>query len=357
MGNWKFFLANSSDMSLNADITGIARSKQLTLAHNRSGNCTFNLPLSVDTLEYSQTNQKCVIAMKNNNVVWSGPIWSRSIDLNAEKIEVNSVGWFEILMYRFIWESLSSVDFSAGADEGQIAFALLNLANSDVPTWITAGTESAGSTRKVKYEIWQSIGEEIINLSDTEDGFDIYIDPVTRQMNLTDADEYADRTEIPFGYNWGPNNISNLVIEENGGEMRNRIQVVGADNNVWVYDADGTGGKPDSQGVNNMLTEIIQVTEKSDSTVLQAIANAQGAIKQFPPVNYDLTLKPQGPGNPYEIFEDYNIGDKIYITANKQLGKEAVQLTHEPRIFGATIDIGDDGVERVSSLQTQYSGN
>jgi hypothetical protein len=124
MGNWKFFLANSSDMSLNADITGIARSKQLTLAHNRSGNCTFNLPLSVDTLEYSQTNQKCVIAMKNNNVVWSGPIWSRSIDLNAEKIEVNSVGWFEILMYRFIWESLSSVDFSAGADEGQIAFAL-----------------------------------------------------------------------------------------------------------------------------------------------------------------------------------------------------------------------------------------
>lgn len=295
--------------------------------------------------------------MKNNNVVWSGPIWSRSIDLAGEKIEVNAVGWFEILMNRFLWNSVPDYSSGSGTNEGTIALGLLSVANSDRQTWITAGTNSSTSLRKVKYEIWQSVGEEIINLSDQEDGFDIYVDPETRKLNLVDADQYVNRTAIPFGMNWGPDNISNIVIEENGGEMRNRIQVVGANNNVWQYDADGTDGKPDTQASHNLMTEIIQVTEKDDATVLQAIANAQGAIKQYPVMNYDIQLKAQGPGNPYSIFEDYNIGDRIYVTANKQLGSETIQLTHEPRIFGATINIDDNGIERVSSLQTTFSGS
>lgn len=360
MGNWKFFLAESDDMEITADITNNARNKQLALNFNRSGNCTFQLPLTTDFLNYTQTNQKCVICMKNDQVVWSGPIWTRSIDLDAERIDVSSVGWFEILMSRFLWDkpSVPSVyvpDFSSGQTDMTIGIALLKIANADFPTYISYGTSTGtGQTRQIKYEVWQSIGEEIINLSEAESGFDIYMDPVTREMNFKAPTNYTHRTSIPFGMNHGVNNISNIVIEENGGELRNRIQVVGKNNLVYYYPPTEPTA---SQTANNLMTEVIQATETDDALMLQAIANSQAAIKENGMINYDITLKPQGSGNQYELFEDYFLGDRIDVIAQKQLGDETIVFQYEPRIFGATINIDEQGVERVSSLQTTYSGS
>mgnify|MGYP001224230556 CR=1 FL=1 len=354
MSNWKFYLANSSDLSYNKDISGEARGKQLSLSHNRSGNFEFNLPMTAENLYYTQCVQTCVICLKNNNIVWSGPIWTRSTDFAAAKINFTAVGWFEILMNRFLWNNVPTY---TSQNEGYIALQLLNIANTDHPTWITMGTNTATSTRSKKYEIWQNIGEEIISLSDIEDGFDLQVDPETRELNIKEWDDYEDRTEIPFGLNWGPDNISNLVVDENGGEMRNRIQVVGANSTVYTYNSNSPLFPDNSQDYNGVFTEIIQATEESDANVLQAIANAHGAIKQWPITNYDIQLKPQGPNNPYEIFEDYNIGDKIYATAQKSIEGEKVSMEIEPRIFGATIAIDDNGTERVSSLQTTFSGS
>ena len=351
MGQWKFLLADSDNMEVVADITHLARNKALTLSHNRSGNCTFQLPLTVDILNHTKTNNKCVICMKNNVVVWSGPIWTRSIDLDQQKVDISSVGWFELLMSRFLWTG-TIPDYSAGQPDGTIAALLLKNANADTyPTYIAMDTYSTDNVRKIKYEIFQSIGEEIINLSDMEAGFDIYMDPVTRELTLKSSSDYEERTEIPFGMNHGVNNVSNIIIEENGGEMRNRISVVGGDNTVWTYN-DTT-----SQALNGIMHEIVQVTETTDSDVLQAIANSYGAIKSNGLISYDISLKPQGESNPYELFEDYNIGDRIYVTAQKQIEGETLVFTQEPRIFGATINIDENGVERVSSLQTTFSGS
>lgn len=357
MGVWKFFLAQSTDLEVTSDVTGQARNKQLTVAFNRSGNLTFQLPLTLDNLEYTKTHSCCILAQKNNTVVWSGPVWTRTIDFGGEKIDISAVGWFEYLMTRYLWEG-TIPDYSvAGEGDMTIASGLLTIANSDSPTYITfGGMTGAEETRKVKYEIWQSIGEEIINLSDTEHGFDIYMDPLTRELSLKAPETYTHQTDIPFGYNFGADNISNLIIEDNGGEMRNRIQVVGKDNNVWQYDADGTGGSPDSQGINGLMTEVIQATESDDALLLQAIANAQGALKENGMINYEITLKAQGANNPYELFEDYDLGDRIDVTAQKRIDNETIIMEMSPRVFGATIDIDDQGVERVSSLQTTFAG-
>jgi hypothetical protein len=352
MANWKVYLAESSDLTFTKDITAISRDKTLTLSHNRSGSFNCNLPLSANNLELSKTNQNCIIVLKDGVIVWSGPIWTRSIKFNESKIEVSAVGWFEILMYRFL---ISTVPSFTNATEGNIVLGtspagLLKIANDNTPTWITAGTNPAGgSLRTITYEIFQSIGENIINLSDMEYGFDIYLDPETRQLNIRDADDFDDRTNIPFGYNWGPDNIQDIVIEENGGEMRNKVHVV-SPNNV-IYTAPNTASITD----NNLLEEVIQITEEDDPLVLQAIANAEVAVKGYPPINYEITLKPQGAGNPYGIFEDYNIGDRIQFTANKNVDGELIQIEHAPRIFAATITIDDNGREVVSSLQTTFS--
>jgi hypothetical protein len=354
MANWKFLLANSSNLQVTKDITYESRGKNLTLAHNKSGSCGFNLPLSSENFDLTKPNQKCVLAMKNGEVIWSGPIWTRAINFNESKIEVNAVGWFEILMSRFFTTVVP--EYAANSNEGAIVMnnsapiGLLNIANNNHPTWITLGNNTATSLRSPEYAIFQSIGEEIIKLSDTEYGFDIYIDPVTRQMNLYDDTEFEDRTDVQFGYNWGPNNISNIVIEENGGEMRNRIHVVGGDNEIW------TASDDESIASNNLFEEIIQITEKTEENVLQAIANAEVAVRGKPNITYEISLKPQGPSNPYSLFEDYNIGDRIYFTVNKGIyGQDFIQLEHTARVFGASVSIDENGLETISSIQTTYS--
>ncbi len=249
MSTWKFFIANSSDLEIQKDITNEARGKQLTLSYNRSGSLSFNIPLNVSNYENTFTNKKCVMVMKNNQFVWSGPIWTRTVNMSEEKIEISAVGWFEILMYR-LTDSPKTFS-SATYTEGEIVFNLLNEANNDHPTWLTPGTDTTVTPRSKTIETFSSIGQTILDLSDTEDGFDIFVNPQTRQMNLKEWDEFEDRTNVHFGYNWGSNNISNLTIEQNGGEMRNRFIVTGSSNQAYVYPATSANPPSQSQIENN----------------------------------------------------------------------------------------------------------
>jgi hypothetical protein len=56
------------------------------------------------------------------------------------------------------------------------------------------------------------------------------------------------------------------------------------------------------------------------------------------------------------IFEDYEIGDVVYTTIKKgprfQVGLETPQPV---RVYGANIEIEDNGVEKVTGIQTVYS--
>lgn len=354
MGIWKFFLADSETLDLQKDVTNEARGKQLNLTYNRPGSCSFNLPLNELNYDNTFSNKKAVVAIKNGSIVWSGPIWSRSINFNEEKIDVNAVGWFELLMYRIAYAPKTYS--SATWKEGEIAFDLLDMANADFDTWISAGNDSSTTYRAKQIETFMSIGEEIINLSDIEYGFDFEVDPETRQLNIKEYTEYEDRTDVVFGYNWGPNNVSNFTIEENGGEMRNRYIVTGSTGKAYSYpNTSGSSGSA-SQLENNLLVEVNQITEQSNPIFLQAVANANGQIKEFPVTTYDISLKPFGVSNPYGIFEHFNIGDKIYFTIQKQIGSRRFILEYAPRIFGATVTIDEEGREIISSLQTTFGG-
>lgn len=356
---WKFFLANSDDLSVNADITNQSRDKTLTVSHNRPGSFSFNTNLTLENVDYTQTLNKCVLCVKNGVIVWSGPIWSRNIDFVEEKIECEAVGWFEILMHRYIIPP-DIPDFTnggVGTNEGEIAHYLLNYANAIEPTWIIAGSDSANITkRKLVNEPWQSIGEEIINLSDMEDGFDMNVHPVDRTFNVFEWNEYDDRTEIQFQFNAGIDNIAKINVKELGGEMRNDVYAIGEENIVNHSVSTST-----SIEENNMLQAVIQATEITDTTILAAISESEIALKDFPPLEFEIELKPTGQGNPYSIFEDYNIGDKIYVDAVKRLStntgkQETIRISGSPRIFGASISIDENSVERVTSLRTTYSG-
>ena len=77
MSNWKFYLANSNDLSLNKDITAISRDKTISLSHNRSGNCTFNIPLDFEKLLL----RKLIYKLTGKTVLFN-PFSKISIQLN-----------------------------------------------------------------------------------------------------------------------------------------------------------------------------------------------------------------------------------------------------------------------------------
>jgi hypothetical protein len=345
---WKVYLADSSTLTPAKDITN-GHDKTLTLSFNRSGNFSCRIPLNAENLNLTQTNQKSILVVKNENIVWSGPIWTRTINLAENMIEIACVGWFDILLNRYFYSDINTYEFTP-TNEGAIAFALLNIANTEYNTWISQGSNSSTSLRTVKFEIFQSIGEEIINLSDLENGFDFEITPDTRVMNIVDSNNFTVNTNIVFGYNCFSDNVATIDISEDGSQMKNKISAVSNDNFV------STAIDTDNYATHNLMAEVIQLNETSDHNLVSAVAEAEISIKKNPFIDYNLNLKPYGDSNPYSLFTDYNLGDKISFSAKKYIDGEEIIFAAEPRIFGCSLQIDEWGNETATSLQTTFTG-
>jgi hypothetical protein len=338
---WQFFLAESATLTRIAEITD-ARDKSLSLALNRSGSASFNVPLQSDWIDYFNPMLNCIIVQKNNEVIWSGPIWTTEEDFASSRMSVNAVGWFEILFKRYLKEAIEFDNVSGGA----IAQLLLTEANADFTTWISNGTNGDDMARTVEYEVLQNVGQEIQSLSEVEAGFDFWVHPETRQLHTYRYDDYTDRPEIQFGFNIGAHNLASFGRSINADEMRNQIIVQG-DNEAWIANEEDYW--PDY----NLFTEVISLTETNDDTILQAIANAEVAVNKLPRVVLSFVPKAEGAANSYTLFEDYNIGDKVYVSAKRQ---ERTVTDQAVRIFGVDVNITNNGIEQVTSIKTSFEG-
>lgn len=87
----------------------------------------------------------------------------------------------------------------------------------------------------------------------------------------------------------------------------------------------------------------------TETQILAAFGNAELAVKSTPRVTYTFTPFPETDARVPNIFSDYYVGDKVYLTA--KLG--TLQITNQAiRIFGATLSIDENGNSSVTSLET-----
>lgn len=342
---WTFYLADSDDLSNLGEITFEARNKSLSVGLNKAGSCSFELHLSSDLAQYIVPIKYCVIARKNGAIVWSGPIWNLQEDLDNEKIQVSANGWFQLLHKRY----LDSQSIYSSQKRGAIALDLLAKANAQQFTYIHAGTN--GDTNSVNinktYERYANIGQEIEALSATEAGFDFEVDPQTRLLQIRAYNSYTDQTDVVFGYNWGPNNVANVQRTTDADEMANRI-IVTHPNGATQADESAI------QTEYRLFTKIINISESISTTLAAAIANAEVAINKYPRTLITFQPKLYGPDNVPSLFEDYDIGDKVYLTAHRHgvsIERQAV------RVFGTTVSIDDNGNETLSSIQSTYNSS
>lgn len=340
-----------------------AKSRQFDIFRNRGGSCSFSIrtddPMAyeildrVDLGDVRGTVRKCVRIRRNGRDLWSGPIWGITGSLASDQITINCVGWLETLVKKLLWNVLDMSNDGNGWPADHVAFAILDAANTQDPTHpllIKPGSVTGPMMNRNRYyQYGQSVADAIQKLSDIEAGFDYEIDPVTREMNLYSWDSYPIREDVILGYNFGPNNLKDMGWREAGDQMCNKMVVISQGAPVGpIYDSD-------SQDDYGNFEEYVTLSG-ANQDVLMPYGVAELVIRSRPLITYTLVPKIVASGMPTGspiLFDNFDIGDKIWFSAHKNAFKVIKQAV---RVFGASVALDDAGNETVGQLMTSPTG-
>jgi hypothetical protein len=356
-------------------------------------------------------HQTALKLVRNEQEIWSGPIWQANDSSSAatgqqsgsDKCEITAFGWFNELggsgqNCRLVhtgtefaamlagangvaWEAENGSYVPLGIDtaiqlaydvieypqttDAAIIFDLLNRANIDSPTMITPGNIYGHPIgRNLTLQRFQNVGQEITQLVNVESGVDFVIDPVTRKMDL-----YGPGASSSFMINTGygqdrgqqtlfsyPGNCVQVSRSRDGTRTQNRVETVGQ---YGVGRADDLA----SQNVNRLHEFQQSLSEVVDPNILTAYAQSQVAVLKNPWQIISFTPRPITsedqtgvPGVP-RPFEDFVVGDIIYTRISRGSIQIGTDGNPQPiRVYGFNLSIDDNGVERLTSLQTTYQG-
>lgn len=348
---WEFLVADSRTMEEIGTLRN-AHDRQLEVDLNKSGSASGWSPMTDPIVPYVYPWSTCLIVNYNSAdrasfTYWSGPFNNRNTDMEGNKVTFSAVGWFERLMH------LSLKDLTLpflNEDAGVIVTALLAKAKALDPSLpITMGVCEITQLRTITYALDQNIGQAIIDLSNLESGYDWYVDPVDRTLNIV-----ARRGLVLPSCRWtyiadgrGENsNLSNCVENVDGSTLANDVIARGQ------Y---GTGEQVDaaSQAEYGVFMQVDSLSDVTDTTILEAYAGAEVVYLSQPRTTYTLSPKPSSNLRVPRLFRDFDVGDTTFLTARRYFIRIENLAT---RIFGVTLAISDVGTETITNLQITADG-
>lgn len=339
-----------------------ARGRSIDLALNKPGGVKFNVPLQYDLFKDVETVKHGVIAYRNGVPKHSGMIWNLQEDAPGNKLNVATIGWYELLNHRVLRDDVSYPRVGLVPNKitgGQIVFdapvgtpgtigyypgGLLTIANDQKDTWIVAGADSDIMERVAAYTRGTTIGSIITSLSETEAGFDFEVDPDTRELNIRAWDDVRDRTEYGvFGYAIQPKNLVNFGREFDASQMVNRHTSMGK------YGG-GIAENLEAQDEYQLFEEIISLSDVVDPNVLLAYSGSEVTLKGRPRIITNIMpFATTGSGKTPQPLEDYDLGDRILYSVIKG---DRINIEDQiARVFGLSLSITDEGNEKVTGFQ------
>lgn len=341
--SWRFELAHSSDMSNIAELRQ-ARGRSLTCTLNRAGALNFSVPLDSDIASDIYEVVTCVKVSLDDDVVWSGPVWTceESIDGSKASLNVGCVGWLQTLDKRVVrptWNRNQSISYR-NVEAGAIAHDLLTRSNSDAlaagaPSYVVPGTYEVTQLRTRTYQPWSGILTSINELTEIESGFDMIVDPETRALNIYAAMKNATECRYQLG-----NNVATVSRNTDAGRMINYMTAYSSSAGYAAVT------DPDSCATYGLYEEAQSLSDVVNPTILAAFAAAEIAVKHHPLSVITFTPKPET----YVPFRDFNVGDTVELTA--QHGR--LQITEQLlRMFSFSVGESRNGTfGAVSGIQT-----
>jgi hypothetical protein len=403
---WKFILVNSKDLSQIGELDQ-ARDKNLNLGLNRPGSASFSYSYYGRLAEDIEVISTGIIAYRYNSqteiydAVWSGYVNEINEDAEAESMSVSCVGWFERLNKRIAKQEImytsqydndiilgtglvtptgttgitcpsgilpianrttTATEYvipSGSYPAGAYPLPVVSGSSPNTLTLLAVGTydnttdipASALTKKTIKVEQDQSFGEAITNLTQQENGPDIDVNPITRELNV-----YLKRgnvkEDVYFGYNWGPSNIRAFSKQIGTEQFANNL--IGRANGVVpVMLATDT----DSLNAYGLWESVINLTQNApNQNVLEYFTAAEYLFTSTPLVTYSITPYPFTRGSSVpEPFVDYIIGDQVNFVANRPPRIDPAVDSGQFRVFGMSISIENDGNETIGELQIYAS--
>lgn len=387
--DWKFVLRSAISGTEIGELTQ-ARNRSLSLTLNRPGTASFTLPMDDVLASAIQplTTGLNIYRTTPSNIgtgspfIWSGYVQTIDENISDNTMTVNVIDWFERLNKRMTRTKLTFTD----VDDGFIIQELLAHANLTtnagysvpIPTgavpaaptlisgqhypkneavWPDAagGTTTyaplTGAARRNKVlEPYTMIGPEIIGLTELENACDIYMTPA--QQIWIYRKRQSDRKNAVFGFNWGPNNVKQLGRQFDSSSIVNYMLVTSRPE-VAPRFQDHLA----SQAAYGLIEESFAMPGESDLTgsLLQYYAAAEVALRNQPRQIFSVTPFPYTVGSSVpEPFIDYNVGDKVYLSA--RWGQRINIAGLAMRVFGMSFQIDENGNENPGPLQLSPQG-
>lgn len=391
MTKWKFVLCRSTDLIDIAELTQ-ARQRQLNMSLNNPGSLSFTIPLDdefgqlIYPIEYAIKAYR--VGTTGTRLIWSGYVNTIDENVTENKMTVNCVGWIERLNHFIVHrDDLQFTDW----DDAEIVHRLIQAANNRIgsgkiehdsgvtstrypdgtefrwpagstpntPTLLKSGwpgvpnegpggdtayVEARRSVRYVKYQT--NIGQAIKQLTEVENGLDIWVDPATRIVYMY-RKKCRVLPEIVFGFGAGPNNLLNYSRQLDGSVLTN-----------YMYVSGGAGSIPqaaideDSQDIYGPFEDTASISDRGGieaNDVLRYYAGAEVIFRSRPRVIHSITPFGFSPENSVpEPFVEYDIGDQVTFMA---IHEPRIRTVQQVRIFGMSISIDEEDNERINSLQ------
>lgn len=253
--------------------------------------------------------------------------------------------------------SIPSGSYPSGV--GAYPLPLVNGSNPAKITWIEEGNyypSGAGAglgtnitpvRKNFKIEEDQSFGEAITNITEQENGPDIYVDPETRKLHVY-AKKGDNKTDVYFGFNWGPENVKQFAKTTQTENLANNL--IGRSTGITPVLVATDASSLSKYGV---FEDVINLNQNaSTSNTLQYYTAAEYFFRSQPFVSYSITPYPYTIGSSVpEPFVDYNIGDQVKFRAFKS---PRIDENGTFRIFGINVSIDEEGNETIGELQIYY---
>lgn len=347
---WECYLLNTTTMERLAAISGshTGRNRSLDLILNRPGSAKVTVLLNSEEAMEINPITTALEFVRAGQTVWSGPVWTMSENAAANTLDVSAVGWLQLLNHRLLRVAMSRTVY----DSSQFARDLINTANGIWQTGITVGGMEGGQMITRRYEAWTRVLDALLDLSNVENGFDLEVDPVTKALNIW-VKRGVEKPNAHFGFGKEPRNVENVVRTTDAGQTANWVSTVGKLGSAYAEDVD-------SQVTYGLFEDRISLSDVSNNDILLAYAGVELALRlsprtvvEFIPMPTDWDAMEVEVGRVPRPFEDYYLGDTVYLSVDRgrlQLDKQGV------RVFRLPITISDNGDERVTSINSIQEG-
>lgn len=283
--------------------------------------------------------QRAVKFYRGNSLKLFGTVWEPLEKAHPDGITVNVRDPFAL----WAWRRCRAVQTYTAVDAGAIVSDRITTQNGFQNTHLRIGAVATSVSRTITINPGKREDEFIEDLSGLSSGFFFLINPVDgagatfAELVVLYPNAGVTREEVRFEY--GDDTRDNL-------ESVKIIQMLPRTRETAASSA-ATGGRIAStvedtaaQAIYNILEDEIAVSDITDTTILQAFAQAE--IRSAPPEQYELTPNLNSP----LLFQDFDVGDFVRLRIKD--GTDDVYTW--VRVTEASLNVDKDGVESLDRM-------